>query len=99
MRAFENEEDRLRLTAAAAVVHGARFGPPLAVAAERERIARELNRYVIHRLFGIGLKLQALAASGSNPAMSEHIDDCVNELDLAISDLRALIFKLEPGNV
>jgi signal transduction histidine kinase len=97
MRAFENEEDRLMLTAA--VVQGARFGPPLAVTAERERIARELNRYAIHGLFGIGLKLQAIAASGSDSAISDRIDDCVNELDLAITDLRALIFKLEPGNV
>ena len=97
MRAFENEEDRLRLTAA--VVQGARFGPPLAVTTERERIARELNRYAIHRLFGIGLKLQAIAAGGSDSAISDRIDDCVNELDLAITDLRALIFKLEPGNV
>jgi len=80
-------------------VEGARLGPQLAVAVERERIARELNRSTIHRLFGIGLKLQALAAGGSDSAISEPIDDCVHELDLAISELRALIFKLGAGNV
>jgi signal transduction histidine kinase len=81
------------------VAEGARTGPPLAVAVERERIAQELNRYTIHRLFGIGLKLQALAASGPDSAISDHIDDCVHELDLAISELRGLIFKLGPRNV
>jgi signal transduction histidine kinase len=83
----------------AVVVEGTRLGPPLAVAVERERIARELNRNTIHRLFGIGLKLQALAASGSDSAISKPIDDCVRELDLAISELRALIFKSGAGNV
>lgn len=77
----------------------ARTAPPQIVAVERERIAQELNRYTIHRLFGIGLKLQALATTGPGSASSEHIDDCVHELDLAISDLRALIFKLGPQDV
>jgi signal transduction histidine kinase len=83
----------------ATVAEGARTGPPPAVAVERERIARELNRYTIHRLFGIGLKLQALSASDPDSGISDHIDDCVHELDLAISDLRGLIFKLGPRNV
>jgi signal transduction histidine kinase len=83
----------------ATVAEGARTGPPPAVAVERERIAQELNRYAIHRLFGIGLKLQALSTSGSDSAISEHIDDCVHELDLAISDLRGLIFKSGPRDV
>jgi len=85
------------LTATAVV--GARLGPQAAVAVERERIARELNRSTIHRLFGIGLKLQALAAHSSDCGISEPIDDCVHELDLAIWELRALIFKLDDGNV
>ncbi len=83
----------------ATMERGARSGTPLALAVERERIAQELNRYTIHRLFGIGLKLQALSASGPDSAISDHIDDCVLELDLAISDLRRLIFKLGPRNV
>jgi signal transduction histidine kinase len=72
-------------------------GIPPALAVERERIAQELNRYTIHRLFGIGLKLQALSASGSDSAISDHLNDCVRELDLAISDLRAHIFNLGAG--
>ena len=77
----------------------ARARLPLAVAVERERIAQDLNRYTIHRLFGIGLKLQAIATTGRDPATSEQIEDCVHELDLAISDLRGLIFSLGPRDV
>jgi signal transduction histidine kinase len=84
---------------AATMERGARRGTQLALAVERERIAQELNRYTIHRLFGIGLKLQALSASGSDSAISDHLDDCVRELDVAISDLRAHVFNLGPGNV
>jgi signal transduction histidine kinase len=83
----------------ATVAEAARAGLQPAVAVERERIAQELNRYTIHRLFGIGLKLQALSASGPDSAISDHLDGCVHELDLAISDLRGLIFKLGPQNV
>ena len=78
---------------------GARAGTSPALAVERERIAQELNRYTVHRLFGIGLKLQALSAGGPDTAISEHLDDCVRELDLAISDLRAHIFNLDPRKV
>jgi len=83
----------------ATMERGARSGTPPALAVERERIAQELNRYTIHRLFGIGLKLQALSARGSDSGISDHLDDCVRELDLAISDLRAHIFNLGPGTV
>lgn len=83
----------------ATVEMGTRAGTPLALAVERERIAQELNTHTIHRLFGIGLKLQALSASGPDSAISYHLDDCVRELDLAISDLRAHIFNLGAGKV
>ncbi|HLJ21141.1 MAG TPA: histidine kinase dimerization/phosphoacceptor domain-containing protein [Stellaceae bacterium] len=79
----------------AALAERPQVGLSPAVAVERERIARDLNRYVIHRLFGIGLKLQALAVSKPEPAISGPMDECVRELDLAISDLRELVFR--PG--
>jgi signal transduction histidine kinase len=93
----QQAEELLMLSATAA--DGAPTGQPPGVALERERIARELNRYTIHRLFGIGLKLQSLAVSGPDSATPRHIDDCVRELDLAIVDLRKLIFELGPRNV
>lgn len=80
----------------ATVAGGARTRPALGVAVERERIANELNRYAIHRLFGIGLKLQSLAVRGPDAATPNRIEDCVHELDFAIADLRRLIFELAP---
>lgn len=66
--------------------------------AERERIARALQRGTIHRLFGIGLTLQALSARGADPSVSKRLDECVRELDLAIFDLRGVVFKEEAGD-
>ena len=63
--------------------------------AERERIARELNKLTVHRLFGIGLKLQAVSSRDVDPAVTWRLHDCVHELVLAISDLRRLVFNLE----
>jgi signal transduction histidine kinase len=63
--------------------------------AERERIARELNKFTVHRLFGIGLKLQAASSRDGDPALTWRLHDCVHELDLAISDLRRLVFNLD----
>jgi len=63
--------------------------------AERERIARELHEFTVCRLFGIGLTLQALSLRSGDPAVSVHLNECVQELDLAISELRGLVFKLD----
>lgn len=75
-----------------------RMGEPATVV-ERERIARGLYEHGIHRLFGIGLGLQALASENGDPAVSSHLEECVRELDLVISDLRAFIFDLGHRNV
>lgn len=70
-----------------------------ALVAERERIARELHKFTVYRLFGIGLRLQALSLRDSDPAVSVHLDECVQELDLAISELRGFVFKLDDRHV
>lgn len=62
--------------------------PPM-VAVDRQRL--ELERRTIHRMFGVGLKLQAVSTGCSDPAVSSRLDACIRELDLAIYDLRALI--------
>jgi signal transduction histidine kinase len=72
---------------------------PLVLAAERQRIAQELQGHTIHRLFAIGLKLQALSSGREDAAISERLDSCVSELDVAISDLRAVVFNLGSRNV
>jgi len=63
--------------------------------AERERIARELSKFTVYRLFGIGLKLQAASSRDGDPAVTWRLHECVQELDLAISDLRRLVFNLD----
>jgi hypothetical protein len=67
--------------------------------AERERIARELHKFTVYRLFGIGLTLQALSLKGGDPAVSVHLNECVQELDRAISELRGLVFNLDASHV
>lgn len=65
---------------------------------ERERIALELNKFTVHRLYGIGLKLQAVSSRDGDPAVSWRVHECIQELDLAISDLRRLVFNLDAHN-
>ncbi len=70
-----------------------------ALVAERERVAKGLYKHSIHRLFGIGLKLQALSLQDGESAASRQLDDCVHELDLAIRDLREFVFDMGPRHV
>ena len=59
---------------------------------ERERIAAGLNDLLVHRLFSAGLSLQAaLGILGDHPAVAR-IWDAVNALDLAVRDLRSILF-------
>src|SRR5579872_5071655 len=70
----------------------ARAMTPQPLIAERDRIAHALQRVTIHRLFGIGLRLQALSLRSADSSVSEHLDECVRELDLAIADVRGVVF-------
>ena len=65
------------------------------VVAERERIARGVGLFTVHRLFGIGLTLQALSLKQTDSTLSHDLDQCVGEIDLVIDDLRALVFDLD----
>lgn len=71
----------------------------MAIAAERERIARDLHDLVIQRLFGAGLRLQGALALISNPTASTRVSSTVSELDATIREIREAIFSLEaaPG--
>lgn len=72
--------------------------PPMLITGRR-RIASELQIETIHRLFGVGLKLQALSTGSSDPVVSSRLDACVHELDVAISDFRALIVSMGARDV
>ena len=67
------------------------------VAADRDRIARDLHDVVIQRLFATGLKLQATRHATEPDARHEHLDEVVRDLDVTIRDIRSTIFELEQG--
>jgi PAS domain S-box-containing protein len=75
----------------------------LALADDRERIARDLHDTVIQRLFGAGLQLQAVRGS-TEPRVRDRLDTVIADLDETIKELRAAIFALQgsgpaPGGV
>lgn len=60
---------------------------------ERDRIARDMHDHVIQRLYAAGLSLQAVARH-TQDGPRERIENVVDELDLAVKDLRHAIFEL-----
>jgi len=71
----------------------------LAIAGDRERIARDLHDLVIQRLFGAGLRLQAALALIDSEAAATRVASTVEDLDTTIKEIREAIFALEapPG--
>ncbi|HEX6220145.1 MAG TPA: PAS domain S-box protein [Acidimicrobiia bacterium] len=69
----------------------------LAVAGDRDRIARDLHDVVIQRLFGAGLSLQVASQlfGGGEPALSQRLEEVTENIDAAIAELRRSIFDLE----
>lgn len=66
----------------------------LAIAHDRERIARDLHDTVIQRLFGAGMNLQATAAIADQP-VKDRIETTIDDLDLTIREVRTAIFSLQ----
>jgi two-component system sensor histidine kinase DevS len=66
----------------------------LAIADERERIARDLHDTVIQRLFATGLALQATAARTPDQEVSQRLAEAVDEIDVTIRQVRNAIFEL-----
>ena len=66
----------------------------LFVLEDRERIARDLHDIVIQRMFAAGLGLEALVERVSPASAALKLRSTVDELDLAIRDLRSAIFGL-----
>ena len=62
------------------------------LADEHERIARGLNDVVVRRLFSAGLDLQAALNLIGDHRVAGKIEGVLDELDLAIRDLRNTIF-------
>jgi PAS domain S-box-containing protein len=68
----------------------------LAVADDRERIARDLHDTVIQRLFAEGLSLQAAMGGVGDPQRTRaRLDSVVDGLDQTIKELRMAVFSLQ----
>lgn len=65
------------------------------VAAERERIALELHRTVVQRLFAISLQLSGVLPLVRVPAVAERIRETVTGLDAVMSEVRNAINQLD----
>jgi PAS domain S-box-containing protein len=65
-----------------------------ALLAERERIARELYARTIRTFFAVGLQLNGLANRIDNAEIGELLEQCTQQLDDGIAELRRLAFDL-----
>jgi len=68
----------------------------LAVVEDRERIARDLHDAIIQDLFAVGLVLQGLASRMDEARDRHDMEEAVERLDSAVTELRRLIFDLKP---
>ncbi len=68
----------------------------IAVANDRERIARNLHDNVIQQIFAVGLGLQAAAGQVDGLA-AERLEDSVVQLDATIAEIRHTILGLHGG--
>jgi PAS domain S-box-containing protein len=64
------------------------------LAADRDRIARDLHDTVIQRLFGIGLGLQSLMTT-VDESTGARLEQAIDDLDDTIRELRSAIFSLQ----
>jgi signal transduction histidine kinase len=67
----------------------------LALAEDRERIARDLHDVVIQRLFAIGLTLEGAGRRIADAEAAANVARGVDELDQTIKEIRTTIFGLE----
>ncbi|QBI21648.1 GAF domain-containing protein [Egibacter rhizosphaerae] len=103
---FDDEDEQLLMALSAqagAAIDNALLSDQLqsvAVADERERMARELHDSVIQALFSTGMRLEAARpiVESDPERVRERIDETVDALDDAIRELRSAIFHLRPGH-
>ena len=66
----------------------------MALLDDRDRIARDMHDHVIQRLFATGLSLQSAARLATHPMVQPRIDDAVDDIDMAIKEIRQAIYQL-----
>jgi two-component system, NarL family, sensor histidine kinase DevS len=71
------------------------------VAEERSRIAMELHDGAVQRLFGVGMALQgaAMMAGDGDRRVAAALSSAVDEVDAAISEIRAYVHDLRPAGL
>ena len=62
---------------------------------DRDRVARDLHDLVIQRLFAMGLELKTTGSLQDPHEITVRLDRTVDQLDMAIRDIRRAIFDLE----
>ena len=106
-RPFSEEDERLleafAASAATAVATAQSAGEESlrrgieASEAERTRWARELHDETLQQLAGLRMLLSGARRSGEPERMATAIDDAMDQITLAIGDLRSLITELRPA--
>ena len=69
----------------------------LSVQTERQRVAADLHDTTIQRLFGLGLKLSALASQRAELAAT--LNALIDEADEIIRELRRMIFQMNEDEI
>lgn len=67
----------------------------VAIAADQQRIARDLHDTVIQQLFAIGMSLQTASRTIAEPALFARVVRAVDDLDVTISDIRTTVHELQ----
>lgn len=71
----------------------------VALLEDRHRIARDMHDVVIQQLYATGLSLQSSAGLKDRAAVQRRVDAAVDELDLAIKEIRRTILDLNRSHV
>ncbi len=66
----------------------------LAITAERDRIARDLNDHVIQRIFAVELALQGIIPRTRSSDVQQRLSGTIDDLQDAIREIRMAIFDL-----
>ena len=98
LKPFFQPELRARVDNLIKVRQAERQLQALAMANERDRIARDLHDLVIQRVFGAGMRLSSMLPAVA-PDTATRLRQVVAELDSVISDIRTTVFDLQAAPV
>ena len=99
---FSEEDEMLVMALASAAgiaIENARLHArvrELALAEDRERIARDLHDTVVQRIYSAALSLDAIRIRLHDTDLAQRLDTVVADLDQTIRQVRTTIFGLEP---